>query len=230
MLDRFVSFPLTNSPPPTLLLPPSNPTNTHTTQKLATFFQVRTKLPPLGILFLISAMPIVELRGAVPVGVWMGVPIQKVFVTCVLGNMAPIIPLLFLLKNERVKTLMKPILDKAATKTTSITKSDKKWTALAAFVGIPLPGTGAWTGAMVAFLLNMPLTSSISSIFCGVVSAGIIMSSITLAGKAGGVAVGVVLAAFAAKSLGGVRGSGKQDFLEASPYHDQVTETNPNEK
>ena len=56
---------------------------------------------------------------------------------------------------------------------------------------------------MVAFLLNMSLTSSISSIFVGVVSAGIIMSALTLAGKAGGAAVAVVLAAFAAKTFTG---------------------------
>jgi len=94
------------------------------------------------ILALISAMPIVELRGAIPVGMWMGLPIAKVLPLCVAGNMAPIFPLLFLLKNDKIKSLMKPILDKAAAKTGSVSESDKKWTALAAFVGIPLPGTG----------------------------------------------------------------------------------------
>ena len=52
---------------------------------------------------MISAMPVVELRGAVPVGVWMGLPIVKVLPVCVLGNMCPIVPLMFLLRNEGLK-------------------------------------------------------------------------------------------------------------------------------
>jgi uncharacterized membrane protein len=48
-------------------------------------------------------MPVVELRGAVPVGVWMGLPITTVLPVCVLGNMAPIVPILFLLRNDRLK-------------------------------------------------------------------------------------------------------------------------------
>ena len=72
----------------------------------------------------------------------MGLPIAKVLPLCIIGNMLPIFPLLVLLKNDRIKSLMKPILDKAEAKTGSVAESDKKWTALAAFVGIPLPGTG----------------------------------------------------------------------------------------
>jgi uncharacterized membrane protein len=60
-------------------------------------------LPDIAILGIISAMPVVELRGAIPVGIWMGLPLTTVLPACVLGNMVPIIPLLFLLKNERLK-------------------------------------------------------------------------------------------------------------------------------
>lgn len=161
----------------------------HTGQKVANFFR-SFGIPDLGVLGIISALPVVELRGAVPVGIWMGYPIQTVLPVCVVGNMAPIVPLLLLLRNARLQKMMKPILDRAATKTSElgIGNREKQWASLAAFVGIPLPGTGAWTGAMGAFLLKMPYWLALSSIFAGVVSAGCIMSAITLAGKKGGLA------------------------------------------
>jgi hypothetical protein len=74
----------------------------HIGQKIANYFRT-FGLPDLAILGIISAMPVVELRGAVPVGVWMGLPITKVLPVCVLGNMVPIVPLMFLLRNESLK-------------------------------------------------------------------------------------------------------------------------------
>ena len=74
----------------------------HVGQKVANYFR-SFGLPDLAILAIISAMPVIELRGAVPVGVWMGLPISKVLPVCVLGNMAPIVPLLFLLRNDKLK-------------------------------------------------------------------------------------------------------------------------------
>jgi ferredoxin--NADP+ reductase len=115
---------------------------------------------------------------------------------------------------------MSPILKRAEKKAAGlgVGSLEKQWVSLAAFVGIPLPGTGAWTGAMGAFLLNMPTAFALSSIFAGVVSAGLIMSTITLAGKKGGLAAIGVLLAVAAKEL---LSSKKQNFLEADPYWDQ---------
>lgn len=167
----------------------------HIGQKVAGYFK-SFGLPDLAILAIISAMPVIELRGAVPVGLWMGLPITKVLPACILGNMIPIVPLMFLLRNESLKKLMKPILDRAEKKSSSlgVGSLEKQWASLAAFVGIPLPGTGAWTGAMGAFLLGMPTAVALSSIFTGVVSAGLIMSAITLAGKKGGIAALCVLA------------------------------------
>jgi ferredoxin--NADP+ reductase len=194
----------------------------HTGQKVANFFR-SFGIPDLGVLAIISALPVVELRGAVPVGIWMGLPIATVLPICVLGNMIPIVPLLFLLRNERLKSLMSPILNRAAKKTSElgIGSVEKQWASLAAFVGIPLPGTGAWTGAMGAFLLGMPTPVALSSIFAGVVSAGVIMSAITLAGKKGGIAA--LAALFLATGINLVSGKKeiKQDFLEAEPYWDQ---------
>lgn len=74
----------------------------HIGQKVANYFR-SFGLPDLAILALISALPVIELRGAVPVGVWMGLPILQVLPVCVAGNMVPIIPLMFLLKNDTLK-------------------------------------------------------------------------------------------------------------------------------
>jgi hypothetical protein len=74
----------------------------HTGQKIANFF-MQTGLPKWAVLATISAMPVVELRGAIPVGIWLGMPITRVLPICVMGNMIPIVPLLFLLRNEKLK-------------------------------------------------------------------------------------------------------------------------------
>ncbi|KAL3822488.1 hypothetical protein ACHAXA_002506 [Cyclostephanos tholiformis] len=167
----------------------------HVGQKIANYFR-SFGIPDLVVLAIISAMPVVELRGAVPVGVWMGLPITQVLPVCVLGNMAPIIPILFLLRNDKLKKLMGPILSRAEKKSASlgVGSIQKQWASLAAFVGIPLPGTGAWTGAMGAFLLGMPTAVALSSIFVGVLAAGGIMTALTLAGKKGGIGALAVLA------------------------------------
>jgi uncharacterized membrane protein len=174
----------------------------HVGQKVANYFR-SFGIPDLAVLAMISAMPVVELRGAVPVGVWMGLPIAKVLPVCVLGNMVPIVPLMFLLRNDKLKELMSPILSRAEKKSSSlgVGSIEKQWASLAAFVGIPLPGTGAWTGAMGAFLLGMPTAVALSSIFTGVVSAGCIMTAITLAGKKGGIAALAILALITGKEF-----------------------------
>jgi len=74
----------------------------HVGQKVANYFR-SFGLPDLAILAIISALPVIELRGAVPVGVWMGLPILQVLPVCVAGNMVPIIPLMFLLRNNTLK-------------------------------------------------------------------------------------------------------------------------------
>ena len=194
----------------------------HLGQKVANFFRT-FGIPDLGVLAIISALPVVELRGAIPVGIWMGLPIATVLPVCVLGNMIPILPILLLLRNERLTKLMSPILKRAKAKTSElgIGSKEKQWASLAAFVGIPLPGTGAWTGAMGAFLLDMPVISALTSIFTGVFAAGVIMSAITLAGKAGGIAA--LAALFLLTGIELLKGEKKQNFLEAKPYWDQAT-------
>ena len=74
----------------------------HVGQKIAKYLS-EFGLPKWAILALISAMPVVELRGAIPVGIWMDLPITQVLPICVLGNMGPIVPLLYLLRNDKLK-------------------------------------------------------------------------------------------------------------------------------
>jgi len=164
----------------------------HIGQKVARVFQGRG-LSDEMVVCLISAMPVVELRGAIPVGAWMGLPLPKVLGLCIVGNMLPIAPILYLLRFGPVQRLLKPVLDRAQSKASAFKDERSRAMLLAAFVGIPLPGTGAWTGAMGAFLLGMPFPTAMASIFAGVVSAGLIMTAVTAAGTAGAAVVGAVL-------------------------------------
>ena len=130
--------------------------------------------------FIISMVPLVELRGAVPLGAAAGIPWTTLFPLAILGNMLPI-PLLLVFGEkllEWAETL--PPLKKfaAAYKKKLLSKSSEvtKYARLGLylFVAVPLPGTGAWSGALIATLLKMPKTRALLSIFCGVITAGII--------------------------------------------------------
>jgi len=102
--------------------------------------------------------------------------------------MIPIPLLLAALRSEKINKLLSPLLNRAAQKTEPIGAHDR-WVGIAAFVGVPLPGTGAWTGAMVAHLLGMDLFEAVSSVLAGVIVAACIMASLTLAGWFGCAAV-----------------------------------------
>lgn len=182
----------------------------HIGQKVAKFFQA-SGLPDEAIVFIISAMPVVELRGAIPVGVWLDLPIAKVLPLCVAGNMLPIPIILFALRSKLVQKIMKPILDRAQHKAEeSFADPKTRAVLLAAFVGVPLPGTGAWTGAMGAFLLGMPFGTAMASIFAGVVTAGIIMSTLTAGGKWGAIITGSFLLGALLLQLRGGGGEAKK--------------------
>eukprot|EP00435_Cladocopium_sp_Y103_P058852 s1542_g20.t2 len=156
-------------------------TRPHLGVRLAMKMKACCAIPDWAILVLLSALPLVELRGGVPVGLWMGLAVPQVMLLCILGNMIPIPLLLAALRTERIKKLLTPLLDRAAQKTEPIGAHDR-WVGIAAFVGVPLPGTGAWTGAMVAYLLGMGLGEAITSVLAGVIVAACIMASLTLAG------------------------------------------------
>jgi len=180
----------------------NNVPHLHIGQRIAKYFQYYG-LPDLPVLAIISALPVVELRGAVPVGLLMGLPLSTVFPVCILGNMLPIVPIMLILKNKAITKQLKPLLKRVEKKSSSfgVGSLRKQWISLALFVGIPLPGTGAWTGAMGSVLLGMPTVVALSSIFTGVALAGIIMAVITLAGKTGGIVALTVLAVVTVRSM-----------------------------
>jgi len=126
----------------------------HLGQKIALFFQ-QTGLPNWAVLMLISAVPAVELRGGVPVGNWMGIPPLTTFAICVIGNMVPLVPFFLALRSAFVKKLLKPLLYRAEHKLAGLPKGQSRWLALTLFVGVPAPGTGGWTGVIIAYLLGM---------------------------------------------------------------------------
>lgn len=167
----------------------------HLGQKVALFLR-GSGLPDWAVLALISATPAIELRGGVPVGSWMGLGPVTTFAICVVGNMVPIAPMILALRLPLVKRAAAPFLRRAEHKRASLPTGQSRTLALTLFVGVPLPGTGAWTGAIIAYLLDMPLATAMASIFAGVVLAGVIMTILTLSGKVGAlVALAVLLAA-----------------------------------
>lgn len=134
------------------------------------------------IIFIISLMPILELRGGMLAATLLKIPYIKALVICVIGNILPIpFVLLFLEKVleifEKWKVTRKVVRwleRKAQSKRTQIDKYG--YLGLILFVGIPLPGTGAWTGSLVAIMLGLDKKKSFICIMVGVVLASIIMS------------------------------------------------------
>ena len=146
------------------------------------------------IIFLISMVPIVELRGAIPVAVGMGMQGTELFwayVICVLGNMVPV-PFIFLFARKiliwgKDKKYIGKFFTFCYNKGEKGGKKLQEKTgrglfiALMLFVGIPLPGTGAWTGTLAASFLDMDVKKSIIAVMCGVLIAGVIMGAASLA-------------------------------------------------
>ena len=123
--------------------------------------------------FVISMFPIVELRGAVPVGIALGLDTFLVLLVSIIGNLLPIPFVIF--KSTKILRKFGLWLEEKATKNVDkITKYEKL--GLFLFVAIPLPGTGAWTGALIASLFDMRIKDSIIAISLGVITAGLIMT------------------------------------------------------
>ena len=135
--------------------------------------------------FFCSMVPLIELRGAIPIGAALEMPWVANFLVSIAGNMLPVPFILLFIRRilawmKTTKHLSKIALwleKKAAKNTAKVMKYASL--GLTIFVGIPLPGTGAWTGALVAALLDMRLKYSLPSIFAGVVIAAFIMSGIS---------------------------------------------------
>ncbi len=150
-------------------------------ESIIAFFE-GTGIPRELVAFLLSILPIIELRGGIPVAALLGIEFLPALALCVLGNLLPIPFILLLIIpifNWMKKTkLFSPLVTKLENKTLS--KRDKlekgEFWGLMIFVGIPLPGTGAWTGALLAALLGIKFKKAIVAIICGVLIAAAIMS------------------------------------------------------
>jgi hypothetical protein len=103
--------------------------------------------------------------------------------------------------------LLKPLLDRAQHKLSGLPTGQSRWLALTLFIGVPAPGTGGWTGVVIAYLLNMSFAEAMSSVTCGVMLAGLIMTILTLAGKVGAL---IALAALVVAGVGAIA-SAKKD-------------------
>ena len=142
------------------------------------------------VIFLISMVPIIELRGAMVYAVGHGLPYIPSLIICVLGNMLPV-PFIYFFARKvlhwgadkkyigKIFTFFLEKGEKAGQKIVATAGRGGLFIALLLFVGIPLPGTGAWTGALGASFLNMGIKSTAVSVCLGVILAGIIMAAVS---------------------------------------------------
>lgn len=137
---------------------------------------------------LISMVPVVELRGGIPAGVALGLPISAALLAAVLGNMLPVpFVILFIRRIFKWVRIHIPRLggfvDRLEARAYAKINNKRlvRWQAwgLLLFVAIPLPGTGAWTGSLIAALMDLRLKNAVPVIFVGVVIAGLIMTALT---------------------------------------------------
>jgi len=136
--------------------------------------------------FLISMVPVLELRAAIPAGVVAGLNPVLCMVVAIAGNMLPVPFIIIFLrkifkwmeeKSERLRKVVQFFENKAEGKKGQVLKYE--FWGLMLLVAIPLPGTGAWTGSLVAAMMDMQLRRAIPSIFIGVIIAGVIVTLAT---------------------------------------------------
>ena len=144
-------------------------------------------------IFFISMVPLIELRGAIPIAVGMDLNYWSSLVICVIGNMLPVPFIYFFARKVLIWGAHKKYigkfftfcLEKGERAGQKLTKSAGRrglFVAVLIFVGIPLPGTGAWTGALGASFLNMGFKSTVLAVSLGVIMAGCIMGILSVTG------------------------------------------------
>ncbi len=137
-------------------------------------------------IFIMSMVPIIELRGAIPFAVGFNIPLWQAYVTCIIGNMIPV-PIIFLFARKVLEWGQdKPVIGGIFTWILQkgrrggkklLSKTGRSaYIGLLLFVGIPLPGTGAWTGTLAASILDLDFKKSVLAALGGVLLAGIIMA------------------------------------------------------
>ncbi len=143
-------------------------------------------LKHLIYIFAISMVPVIELRGAIPVGLSLGVPYWAVFATALFGNLLPV-PILILFTTQVFGWLRKksPLLERFVSRMERKAEAKRelvdryKFLGLFILVAIPLPGTGAWTGSLVSAVFGIDLKHAMPAIALGVLTAGIVVSLIS---------------------------------------------------
>lgn len=157
-------------------------------QSLVEFFG--DKIPGELTIFIISLLPILELRGGMIAAVLLNIPLWKAFLICYIGNILPIPFILLFIKKifewlRRFRIFARFIerMEAKSEKNRDKILRYKQW-GLLLFVAIPLPGTGGWTGALMASLLEIDIKKSMPIIAVGVLIAGIIMTILTYGTKA----------------------------------------------
>lgn len=146
---------------------------------------IETTAGKLILTFLLSMVPVFELRGALPFGVGLGLDPWVALVVSILGNMVPVPFIILFIRRilewmkrfERFRRIAEKLEEKAKKHEDKI----EKYEALGLFflVAIPLPGTGAWTGSLVAAIFDLRMKTAVPVIFAGVVTAGIVVFLIT---------------------------------------------------
>ncbi|XWS34948.1 hypothetical protein CRYUN_Cryun21dG0081200 [Craigia yunnanensis] len=156
--------------------------------------------PDEAVVFTLATLPILELRGAIPVGYWMQLKPTLLTILSILGNMVPVPFIILYLKrfatflagkNQSASRLLNMIFEKAKEKAGPV--EEFQWLGLMLFVAVPFPGTGAWTGAIIASVLDMPFWSAVSANFFGVVLAGLLVNLLVNLGLKYSIVTGIIL-------------------------------------
>lgn len=149
-------------------------------------FLFKTVIGKSIITLLVSMVPIIELRGAIPIATGMGLSPWIAIPIAIVGNLLPVPFIIIFIKRifawmRKVSPKLNGIVDKMEAKAEKNKEKVLKYAfwGLVLFVAIPLPGTGAWTGSLVAAMLDMPLKKAFPSIIIGVLGAGVIISFVS---------------------------------------------------
>ncbi len=143
-------------------------------------------LTKLIITLLWAMVPVIELRGAIPIGTGMGLPLEVAIIVSIIGNVIPVPFIMLFIRqifkwmrkvNKTFERVVNKMEEKAAKHTDKVTKYG--FWGLLILVAIPLPGTGAWTGALVAAMMELRFKTALPAIFLGVVVAAVIVTFIT---------------------------------------------------
>lgn len=156
--------------------------------------------PDEVVVFALATLPVIELRGAIPVGYWLQLKPVVLTVLSVLGNMVPVPFIILYLKrvaafltgkNQTASRFLDMLFERAKEKAGPV--KEFQWLGLMLFVAVPFPGTGAWTGAFIASILDMPFWSGVSANFVGVVLAGLLVNLLVNLGLRYAIVTGIIL-------------------------------------